>query len=136
MFSILPLQLATNIFIAETPDDVSRYYGFDKVPTQAAASVPESPNFIPPQSSESKPFPEIVDLEVTEDSDRLILTDPPPNLRKIVVCDGIDAIAPIQPGDLCIVRQRPKRPMAFFLPTGARQDAEEFDAVITLLRRS
>jgi hypothetical protein len=42
MFPIIPLQLATNVAIAETGDDLDRYYGFDKLPPFHTRQPPRS----------------------------------------------------------------------------------------------
>jgi hypothetical protein len=141
MFSILPLQLATNIFIPETSEDNDRYYGFDRLspPTPvAAASPPPSPSSGSlPRELAPGPLPEMTELEVTEDAGRFVLASPPPTIRSIILCESVDAVAPIQPGDLCVVSQRPKRPLAFFMPPQtAREEAEEFNAVLEFLRRT
>jgi hypothetical protein len=129
MFSIIPLQLATNIFIAETSEDLDRYYGFDTSAPVQLAPPETTPDWL------STNLTEIVELEVRDEPNRFILTEPPPNVQKVIVCDGLDAVQPIQPGDLCIVSQKPKRPMAFFLPPQSnRQDSEEYNAVLELLR--
>jgi hypothetical protein len=50
---------------------------------------------------------QIVEFEVIDELNRFILSQLSPNVKKWIVCEGIDAVQPIQSGDLCIATQNP-----------------------------
>jgi hypothetical protein len=138
MFSILPLQLATNIFLAENPEDLDVYYGFDKIAGSCAAVRPPSAaacSYMLPPEVTGRRSAEVVELKVTEERDRFTVPDPPRDVKRIVIFK--DAIGPIRCGDVAIVSAANcERPMAFFMPDGeSPADEDEFEAVLGLLRR-
>jgi hypothetical protein len=103
MFSLLPLQLATNIFVAETAEDLERYYGFDKL--SAPVCLCQEPCAL---------LPGIVESRAAGAG-----PGPPPTVRR-VLCGAAGAPPP---------RSR-EPPLAALAP--GRAGALEFDAAWSL----
>jgi hypothetical protein len=98
VFSIIPLQLATNIAIAETSDDLERYYGFDKLPSQSPSVVPPSAascSYALPPDVAARRSSEILQLDVAEEGSRFMIPDPPPNSRRTVLFNDPGTVSPI-----------------------------------------
>jgi hypothetical protein len=138
MFSILPLQLATNIFLAESSEDLDVYYGFDTLASRSPAVQPPSAaalSYMLPPEVTGHGNAEVVELKVTEERGRFTVPDPPLDVKRIVIFK--DAIGAIQCGDVAIVSPaNGERPMAFFMPEGEiPADDGEFETVLDLLRQ-
>lgn len=116
MFSILPLQLATNIFIAETTEDLDKFYGFDKITKHYNTPKPpmKSFSFSLPEELVPRRNTSIVDLEVKSKDNKYLIKDIPPDIKDIVIYENSDKIEPIGPGQLCLVTPNKGHPRAFY----------------------
>ena len=116
MFSILPLQLASNIFIAETSDDWMKFYGLDKLEapnrTQTVLALENASISVRPEVIEGLEN-EIIELKVEKKGKNVYLENPQ-CARTIVVCESTRDIEPINPGEMCIVTPNGEHPRAFY----------------------
>lgn len=120
MFSILPLQLATNVFLAETAEDLDRFYGLDKI-SQTKPKTPQiSINYSLPPELSSRCASSIVELDLEHDEENdgaLTLKAIPPSSQEIVIYDDSKDVKPLKPGQICIVSPNKGFPKAFYKPT-------------------
>lgn len=104
MFSILPLQLASNIFIAETPSDLEQFYGLDTMtrePDEIQAAIEKRSYIAPIRKIENSG--DIIPLDLQISDDKISIDNLPRNIQRITICKSPDQLSHLCPGELCII---------------------------------
>lgn len=120
MFSILPLQLATNVFLAETAEDLDRFYGLDKISQTKSKNSQFAINYSLPPELSPRCASSIIELDLEHDEENggaLTLKTIPPSSQEIVIYDNSKEVKPLKPGQICIVSPNMGFPKAFYKPT-------------------
>ena len=125
MFSILPLQLATNLFVAERPEDLNRFYGLDTLDAtkqlERERAIEEASPIVP-NSAISQGLNDVTGLEIEKLGSKYVIRDPP-RAKNIIIYESIDEVEPTKPGDLCIVPNG-GQPLAWY---HCEDDDEDFE---------
>ena len=127
MFSILPLQLATNLFVAERPEDLNKFYGLDSLDTTRQLEIErqiERASPVVPKSVIERGISDLIDVKIEKEDGRYVVRDPP-NAKNIVIYESTDQAQETKPGDLCIVIPNGGNPVAWYQPAPDSDSDEE-----------
>jgi hypothetical protein len=139
MFGILPLQIASNIFLAESSEDLDLFYGFDKLAVQQVSN-PLSPAKKGSRVSTGERIasgdPEIIDLDVSGESGRFLISNPPRDIRRIWIFQGNEALTEIMEGDVGVIMTNNGPPRAYFRPDKEGTYDFEIEELVNVLKGS
>ena len=127
MFSILPLQLATNLFVAERPEDLNKFYGLDSLDTTRQLEIKrqiERASPVVPKSVIERGISDLIDVKIEKEDGRYVVRDPP-NAKNIVIYESTDQAQETKPGDLCIVIPNGGNLVAWYQPAPDSDSDEE-----------
>lgn len=118
MFSILPLQLASNIFIAKTPNDLEQFYGVDRMtrePDEIQAAIEKRSYVAPIRKIEN--CGDIIPLDLQISGDKISIDNLPQDIQRITICKSPDQLSHLSPGELCIISLENENHVAVFKQT-------------------
>lgn len=107
MFTILPLQVASNVFRIETPKDVERFYHFVN-PATISEEENTDDGLLPSDIYSIK------QLDRFGGDPSLQSYDIPQDTSKIRIFDDISSISPLNPGEACIISPFTQKERAYY----------------------